>query len=200
MWRYVSDDWVRQNIFVVPSGGGMPVRVSDSPNSIGSPFFNSAGEAPSWAPDSSAILYAQDGDLFLTTIPKGKMLRLTDTEDSESGARFSPDGSQIAYGKGGDLYVFERATGSTRQLTRERRGDGGITWSPDGRWLAFTSGSARQSRGLRNIQARSSRTTGGSRDRAMSVSSRRLAARCAGSVRLPITRASWTGRPTADRS
>lgn len=139
---YVSDDWVRQNIFVVPSEGGNTVRVSDSPSFIGNPSFNSSGEAPNWAPDGRAILYAQDGDLFLTSVPDAKIVRLTDTQESETGARFSPDGTQIAYGKNGDLYVFDRSSGSTRQLTRERRGDGGITWSPDGRWIAFTSGTS----------------------------------------------------------
>ena len=139
---YVSDDWVRQNIFVVPASGGTPTRVSDSPSFIGNPSFNSAGEAPSWAPDSRAILYAQDGDLFLTQVADARITRLTDTADSETGARFSPDGMRIAYSKGGDLWLLDRAAGTTRQLTRERRGDGGIVWSPDGQWIAFSSGSS----------------------------------------------------------
>jgi dipeptidyl aminopeptidase/acylaminoacyl peptidase len=139
---YVADDWVRQNIYVAPAAGGAPIRVSDSPNFIGNPSFNSAGEAPTWAPDSRALLYAQDGDLFVTSVPDAKILRLTDTAESETGARFSPDGAQIAFSKGGDLYVLNHTSGTIRQLTRERRGDGGIVWSPDGQWIAFSSGAS----------------------------------------------------------
>jgi len=137
---FLWDDWVRQNIYVMPASGGRPVPVSNAENFIGNPSFGSAGEAPSWSPDSRYILYAQDGDLFLSFVPEGKVLQLTDTSGLESGARFSPDGQQVAYTRGGDLYLLDRSGGSTRQLTREQRGDGGISWSPDGKWIAFSSG------------------------------------------------------------
>jgi len=137
---FLWDDWVRQDIYVVPAEGGTPGRVSRSESFIGNPSFGSAGEPPTWSPDGKHLLYSQDGDLFLTSVPEGAILRLTDTGDFESGARFSPDGREIAYSKGGDLYVLDRSTASTRQLTREGRGDGGVVWSPDGRWLAFGSG------------------------------------------------------------
>jgi dipeptidyl aminopeptidase/acylaminoacyl peptidase len=143
--RYIMflwDDWVRQNIFVVPAGGGSPIRVSDSKSFIGNPSGNSAGEAPSWSPDGKEILYAQDGDLFLASVPTAQIVRLTDTKDTETGPRFSPDGKTIAYAKGGDLYLIDRATGAVHQLTREQRGDAGVVWSPDSKWIAFSSGSA----------------------------------------------------------
>lgn len=141
--RYIAflwDDWVRQNIYVVPVEGGMPARVSDAKSFIGNPTFFSAGEAPSWSPDGQHLLYVQDGDLFITSVPDGKILRLTDTSESESGARFSSGGQEIAYTREGDLFVLNRLTGSIRQLTRDRSGDGRVTWSPDGKWIAFERG------------------------------------------------------------
>jgi dipeptidyl aminopeptidase/acylaminoacyl peptidase len=139
---FLWDDWVTQNIYIVPVGGGKPVRVSGARSFIGSPSFNSAGEAPSWSPDSRHILYTQDGDIFLTSVPDGKITRLTETQGAESGPRFSPDGKKIAFGKDGDLYVISLADARIVQLTSQHKGDGRATWSPDGKWIAFERGSS----------------------------------------------------------
>jgi dipeptidyl aminopeptidase/acylaminoacyl peptidase len=136
---FMWDDWVRQNVYVVATGGGAPVRISDSKSFIGNPSGNSAGEAPVWAPDGKSILYTQDGNAFLASVPEGKITKLFEKTEPLSSVRFSPNGREIAFGRGGDLNVLDLTTGAVRRLTHERRGDGGPQWSPDGRWLAFVS-------------------------------------------------------------
>jgi len=140
--RYVlftSDDWVRQNVYVIAADGGRPIQVSDSKSFIGNPSGNSAGEAPVWSPDSKSILYTQDGNAFLAPVPSGDVKRLFDNTERVSSVRFSPNGRDIAFSRGGALHVLNLASGSIRRLTDGRRGAGGPQWSPDGRWIAFTS-------------------------------------------------------------
>jgi TolB protein len=122
---FLWDDWSRQDVYLVPAEGGKITRLSNSTSFIGNPSFGSAGEPPSWSPDGKQVLYVQDGDLFLSSVPDGTILRLTDTAEFESGARFSPDGEKIAYSKGGDLYVLERATSS-------------VGWNTSRPWATWT--------------------------------------------------------------
>ena len=139
---FVWDDWVRQDIYVVPAEGGTPAKVSNATSYIGNPSFGSAGEAPSWSPDSKEILYAQDGDLFVTTVPGGQVTRLTDTDETETGGRFAPDGRRIAFSRGGNLYTLDRASGSALQVNRGQGGAGAAAWSPDGKWIAVERGAS----------------------------------------------------------
>src|SRR5688500_825732 len=48
---YLHDDWMRQDLYVVPAVGGEPRRLSRAERFIGNPRGNSAGQPPVWSPD-----------------------------------------------------------------------------------------------------------------------------------------------------
>ncbi len=72
-----------------------------------------------WAPDSSALLVAEGGDLFWIEIAKPEPKQLTRTEARESDPKLSPDGKKVSYRIGNDLYVQEIASGKVTRLTRD---------------------------------------------------------------------------------
>ena len=132
---FLSTDWVGQNLYAVAAAGGPPIQLTKGDGFVGGSTWNSAGSFGSWAPDSRQIVYSADGDLFLAALPEATTTRLTQTADSEDGARFSPDGRQLAFVRSGNVFVMPVQGGALRQLTRDG-GHGAPTWSPDGRWLA----------------------------------------------------------------
>ncbi len=139
--RYVSflwTDWKTQDLYVVAAEGGPPIKLTRSSDFLGGSTWNSAGQFGEWSPDAKEILYSEDGDLYLVSVPGGESRRLTDTVESESGGRFSPDGERIAYAHGGNLFVLHRREATRKQLTRDGRASGGFSWSPDGRWVALS--------------------------------------------------------------
>ena len=138
--RYISflwTDWVGQNLFVVPVDGGPPIQITKEDGFVGGSTWNSAGAFGAWAPDGRALVYSLRGDLFVTSLPDVRTTRLTETPESEDGARFSADGTRLAFVRGGNLFVMDRQGGAPKQVTTDGRA-GAPTWSPDGRWLAFS--------------------------------------------------------------
>jgi dipeptidyl aminopeptidase/acylaminoacyl peptidase len=124
-------------LYVVPADGGKPLALTSNRGFVGGPTWNSAGAFGAWSPDSRQIVYSLDGDLFTSSVPDGRLTRLTETAENEDGARFSPDGQRLAFVRKGDIAVMSSQGGAARQLTAEARA-GSPTWSPDGRWLAFS--------------------------------------------------------------
>lgn len=72
-----------------------------------------------WAPDSSALLVSEGGDLFWIEIGKPEPKQLTRTEATESDPKLSPDGKKVSYRIGNDLFVMEIASGKITRLTRD---------------------------------------------------------------------------------
>ena len=111
-----------------------------------------------WAPDSKALLFPLDGDLYwydLRQPPARAVRRLTATAAFETDPKISPRGRYVSFVREQNLYVLDLATGAERRLTPDGSGlvsygmaefiaqeemdrDTGYWWSPDDRHLALT--------------------------------------------------------------
>ena len=105
----------------------------------------------------SAVLLEAGGDLFIYSIPRGTLTRLTSTAAAEEVASFSPDGQRVGFVRENDLYIVDVATQRERRITtdgskqlingrmdwvyeEEIYGRGNIRaywWSPDSRRVVF---------------------------------------------------------------
>jgi len=110
-----------------------------------------------WAPDSRALLFPLNGDLYwydLSQPPARALRQLTDTEAYEIDARISPHGRFVSFVRDQDLFVLELASGRERALTTDGEGlvsngvaefiaqeemdrNTGYWWSPDESRIAF---------------------------------------------------------------
>lgn len=113
---------------------------------------NVSEEAYDLSPDGSEVVLWRGGvgnglgDLFLLSLARRRLTRLTDTPtEREHEAAFSPTGDAIAFVRGlrpisVDLWVLEQ-DGRERRLTSDGKDKGSIVWSPDGRRIAYVQGS-----------------------------------------------------------
>lgn len=112
---------------------------------------------PSWAPDSSALLYVRmderwiDHDVIVVT-PEGKnprtLIRDTDFFDYRGGSAFgavkvSPDGKSVLFRshRSGwiNYWIMPFEGGTPRPLDPEKADQNHASWSPDGKHVALTS-------------------------------------------------------------
>ncbi|MFN8939626.1 MAG: S9 family peptidase [Acidobacteriota bacterium] len=70
-----------------------------------------------WAPDSSALLVLEGGDLFWLTPGNSHVKQLTRTEATEADPKLSPDGLKVSYRIGNDLYFLDIASSLSKRLT-----------------------------------------------------------------------------------
>jgi Tol biopolymer transport system component len=129
-----------RDLFVVPSIGGQPRRLTDDPATDG---------LPRWTADGRAVVFASNrsGSWQLWRVPAdgGKAVRVVSNTHREWQADESPDGRTLAFlsNRGGSewLWLLDEATGSVRALVRPGAGTvmGNPDWSPDGRRLVFSS-------------------------------------------------------------
>ena len=75
-------------IFIVPSGGGQPVRLAVEQLRV--------VRFPAWAPGSD-IVFASDGDLYAAGADGSNLRRLTSTPTEELTPAWAPDGATIAF-------------------------------------------------------------------------------------------------------
>ncbi len=137
----------RQHIYVVPTAGGEPRKLTDgtlSQRSIG------------WSPDGRYIVLVQDSsdgderrldqhpDIYLVEVASGALRRVTTTPGYHTNPAFSPDGRTIAFncstgrGQPEDLCVIGVSGGEQQNLTpRWDLDPGAPEWSPDGSSIAF---------------------------------------------------------------
>jgi Tol biopolymer transport system component len=125
----------RFNLFARPSNGsGADALLVTAESNV---------ETPVWSPVDDAILYTDDGDLWLRPSESGhKPFALWKTKALESAGTFSPDGRWIAYisDKSGRPEIYVRAFPSGDDEHKVSR-DGGMAprWRADGREIFFLS-------------------------------------------------------------
>lgn len=135
---FTADVDFNPEIFLIPSEGGEPTRLTDDP---------AVDWGPDWSPDGSEIVFASDRDgdpdLYVMDSSGATLRQLTDLPGAEGGATFSPDGGWIAFetdGAGNPDIALIRPDGSGQiTLTSDEAFDAGPAWSPDGTRIVFAS-------------------------------------------------------------
>ncbi|MEZ5978787.1 MAG: S9 family peptidase [Planctomycetota bacterium] len=143
------DEPGHRHLFVVPSDGGTPRRLTTGD-------FDVNG-SPSWSPDGSKLYFSsyrgeepefhpEESEVFELTIETGALRQLTDRVGPDNAPLVSPDGTKIAY-TGFDDTGLSTNTSNLRvmdldgKLIREiaiDRGIGDVTWGPESGGLYFT--------------------------------------------------------------
>ncbi|MCZ6918113.1 MAG: hypothetical protein O7I93_15175, partial [Gemmatimonadetes bacterium] len=113
-----------------------------------------------WAlsPDGSrlaiGLLTDEGDDIWVKSLPRGALQRVTFDPGSEYRPRWTPDGRSIVFGAfrvGGNGFYQRRADGTgADSLLLEGLLDEGL-WSPDGSWILFRSGATSAAAGGRDI-------------------------------------------------
>ena len=136
--RFVSflwTDWRTQDLYVAPVDGGSSVALTASDHFLGGSTWNSSGSFGQWLPDGSGIVFEDDGDLFLVSVPDGQTRQLTETTATTSSALVSPDGARVAFTSEGELLLLGLEDGAASS-----RGEVGLMslgdWAPAGEWIA----------------------------------------------------------------
>ncbi|HUP64967.1 MAG TPA: protein kinase, partial [Thermoanaerobaculia bacterium] len=150
---YTTDEGGNLDIYVLPTGGGRAIRITES---------DADDAQAAWSPDGSkmAFVSARDqggklshplaaagiqtyvlgarGDIFIAPALGGDPVKLV--SDGYYPA-WSPDGREIAYATtrmgSRDLWVIAAAGGEPRRLARDTSFDYHPSWSPDGKWIAY---------------------------------------------------------------
>jgi Tol biopolymer transport system component len=146
-------------IWVVPTSGGAPRRVTNEPAKVKSSdgkMLPTRVMTPTWAPDSKSLLYVstREGNYNVYSIPLegGTAKPLSNAAGAQRYPAYSPDGTKIVFPSsrnqpgslwGFQLYIMsakgEPAGGPARQLTRSSGSPGHPVWSPDGQWVCYVS-------------------------------------------------------------
>src|SRR5579863_2247323 len=101
----------RDSMFSITISNSTPQKVSLEERR------NLTPEGGEWNKKHTIKLFEQNGDIFLSDIPKGKIFRLTNTTDRESSPRFSSDENSVLFIRGDNLYELKLNSGELDQLT-----------------------------------------------------------------------------------
>lgn len=126
---YVQDYDQRADIWIVPTGGGLPLlATADAPCTPA--FTGGAGAGFAWTPDSAALIYTspEDGKLRRVSRDGGRAKKISEGEGGNASPNVAPNGAFVAYlVDRGDvdeqMFVAVRdldtTTPTTRRLTPE---------------------------------------------------------------------------------
>jgi dipeptidyl aminopeptidase/acylaminoacyl peptidase len=142
---FVSNVTGRNNIWLVPAGGGWPTQLTVS---------DQRQTSLAWSPDGKWIAYMSDydgdeqWDIFFVSPTTGQVVNITNTREiSEEHPRWSPDGRYLAYtvkAKTSSVFeidIFDTLMRDTKHLTTgtpKDRMNVDPVWSGDGKWIAYT--------------------------------------------------------------
>jgi TolB protein len=127
----------RSLIYVLPSGGGTPRRVTK----VGPSYWHG------WSADGKTLAFCgqreNEFDIYTIPVEGGEEKRLTTSPGLDDGPDYSPDGKYIYFNseRSGRMQVWRmKADGSEQtQLTSDDYNNWFPHPSPDGKWIAFIS-------------------------------------------------------------
>src|ERR1700733_12169877 len=142
---FISNMSGRNNLWVVPAGGGWPVQLTVS---------DQRQASPAWSPDGKWIAYQSDydgdeqWDIFMVSPKTGKVVNLTSTREiAESDPTWSPDGRYLAYtvkpktSAAYEIDIYETLMREVKHLTTntsQDKGNSNPIWSKDGKYIVYT--------------------------------------------------------------
>lgn len=135
-WSALSPDG---NNIAYSDGSGIHVRDRLAGSTVD---FNRDGFRMIWSPDSSQMMFASAGYLYLSD-PQGTNQRMIETEPSQVviPVGWLPDGSRIVYsylsGGGFQLVLLDLETGMSEKMSLVHNKDGFGAVSPDGEWIVY---------------------------------------------------------------
>ena len=139
------------DVWTVPSRGGTPTRVTDTPDT--------PEDDPVWSPDGSRILFVRfagdfsSSQLWTVDVASGVETRLTsDATFKDQTPDWSPDGTRITYTADDDVWLMDDDGSDQVNLTHSASVEFGATFSPDGRTIAFTGSGGPVPAGQRYVQ------------------------------------------------
>jgi len=94
-----------------------------------------------WSPDRHTIACTRNGDVFLTDTSFQKFERLTKTEASEYGLRWSPDGKLLAFRSDKKIFALQIGKTGMNELIHPSEKDSWVNlidFAPDGRHVLFS--------------------------------------------------------------
>ena len=137
-----------RGIYIVPTLGGPPRKVVDTPHGV-------AGI--DWSTDGRRLAYSSREDvgqplrIYLHSLASGESRPLTSPIKNSGGdylPAFSPDGKRVAFCRRDrtglqDIFVIATGGGEPERLTYSQHYIAGLDWLPDGKSLIFSSGATR---------------------------------------------------------
>ena len=135
--HHPREDEGRSVVYVLPSGGGTPRRVT----------ARSPSYLHGWSPDGRFLVYTGgrggEFDIYKISVEGGEEVRLTDAKALDDGPEYTPDGRYIYFNstRSGLMQLWRmRPDGAGQeQLTRDEFNNWFPHPSPDGKWVVFLS-------------------------------------------------------------
>jgi dipeptidyl aminopeptidase/acylaminoacyl peptidase len=147
---FVANITGRNNLWIVPAGGGWPTQLTVS---------DQRQSNPAWSPDGKWIAYQSDydgdeqWDIFLASPKTGQVVNVTKTREiAEENPVWSPDGRYLAYmvkpktSSSHEIDVYDTLQREVKQVTTNTPADklnANPIWSQDGKFIVYTQDEAK---------------------------------------------------------